>query len=138
MTRPNGIGFSPDYQTLYVAQSDPEAAIWKAFPVLDDGTLGESRVLHDATADVGQIPGLPDGMAVDTAGNLWATGPGGVIVMNAEGKVLGRILTGEATANCTFGADGWLYITADMYFCRVKTNAAGVTIPMMQPQRRAE
>lgn len=128
MTRPNGIGFSPDYKTLYVAQSDPKAAIWKAFPVNEDGTLGESRVLFDSTADVGVVPGLPDGMAVDTAGNIWATGPGGVLVFNPEGKVLGKILTGEATANCTFGADGWLYVTADMYFCRVKTNAAGFSV----------
>lgn len=128
MTRPNGIGFSPDYQTLYVAQSDPAAAIWKAFPVNEDGTLGESRLLFDSTSDVGQVPGLPDGMAIDTQGNLWATGPGGVLVLNAEGKLLGRILTGQATANCTFGPDGWLYITADMYFCRVKTNAAGFSV----------
>src|SRR6267142_823585 len=49
MTRPNGIGFSPDEKTLYVAQSDPEAAIWKAFPVKADGTLGDSRVVADAT-----------------------------------------------------------------------------------------
>ncbi|MGY8688098.1 MAG: SMP-30/gluconolactonase/LRE family protein, partial [Verrucomicrobiales bacterium] len=76
MTRPNGIAFSPDEKTLYVAQSDPKAALWKAFPVKDDGTLGESQVLHDVTAMVGKHKGLPDGMKVDKAGNIWATGPG--------------------------------------------------------------
>ena len=87
MTRPNGIGFSPDEKTLYVAQSDPEAAIWKSFPVNADGTLGESRVLFDATkwAKEGR-PGLPDGLAVDKQGHIWATGPGGVYCFTPEGK----------------------------------------------------
>lgn len=126
MTRPNGIGFSPDEKTLYVAQSDPEAAIWKAFPVQDDGTLGASRVLYDATAWVGQRPGLPDGMAVDTDGRLWATGPGGVLVLTPDGQLLGRLNTGRPTANCAFGADGQtLFITADAYLCRVRTRVMG-------------
>ena len=129
MTRPNGIAFSPDYRTLYVAQSDPEAAIWKSFPVAEDGTLGEGTVLYDSTEQVGKLPGLPDGLAVDVEGNLWATGPGGVLILSPEGKLLGRILTGEATANCTFGEDGWLYITADMYLCRVKTTTSGISTP---------
>jgi gluconolactonase len=123
MTRPNGIAFSPDYKTLYVAQSDPEAAIWKAFPVKEDGTLGKSKVLYDATEWVGKEKGLPDGMDVDSKGRLWATGPGGVLVFRKKGKLIGQLNTKEATANCTFGNDGYLYITADMYFCRVKTTA---------------
>ena len=49
MTYPNGIALSPDEKTLYVANSDPEKAIWMAFPVKDDGTLGEGRVFFDAT-----------------------------------------------------------------------------------------
>ncbi|PHS18442.1 MAG: gluconolactonase [Blastopirellula sp.] len=126
MTRPNGIAFSPDEKTLYVAQSDPAAAIWKKFRVKRDGTLGKGKILFDATKWVGDRPGLPDGMAVDTEGNIWATGPGGVLVFNPKGKMIGRLNTGEKTANCTFGPDGTLYITADMYFCRVKTNAAGL------------
>ncbi len=127
MTRPNGIAFSPDEKTLYVAQSDPAAALWKAFPVKDDGTLGESRVLRDVTEMVGKHKGLPDGLKVDQAGNLWATGPGGVHVMTTDGTPLGRLDTGEATANCGFGNDGTtLYITADMYLCRVQTQVKGL------------
>jgi gluconolactonase len=126
MTRPNGIAFSPDYKTLYVAQSDPAAAIWKRFEVKDDGTLGEGELLFDATEYVGKHKGLPDGLKVDQAGNLWATGPGGVWVFNADGKPLGRLDTKEATANCGWGDDGsTLYITADMYLCRVKTKTKG-------------
>jgi len=127
MTRPNGIGFSPDERTLYVAQSDPRAAVWKAFPVKDDGTLGPGRIFHDATPLVGKFPGLPDGLKVDRNGNLWATGPGGVWIFSPDGKPLGRIDTGEATANCAFGDDGsTLYITADMYLCRIRTKTRGL------------
>ncbi|NCF85387.1 MAG: SMP-30/gluconolactonase/LRE family protein [Verrucomicrobiaceae bacterium] len=127
MTRPNGIAFSPDEKILYVAQSDPKAALWKAFPVQDDGTLGDSRVFYDATSLVGKLPGLPDGLKVDKKGNLWATGPGGVHIFAADGTPLGRIETGEATANCGWGDDGTvLYITADMYLCRIQTKVTGL------------
>ncbi|MCL6644015.1 MAG: SMP-30/gluconolactonase/LRE family protein [Dehalococcoidia bacterium] len=128
MEGPNGIGLSPDEKTLYVAQSDPQAAIWKAFEVLPDGTLGKSRVLFDATAWVREgRPGLPDGLAVDQAGHIWATGPGGVYCFTSEGKVLGRLNTGQRTANCKFGDDGQtLFVTADMYLCRVKTRSRGI------------
>lgn len=127
MTRPNGIAFSPDEKTLYVAQSDPKAALWKAFPVKEDGTLGDSRVLYDATSLVGKLPGLPDGLKVDQQGNLWATGPGGVHIFSPDGTALGRIDTGEATANCGWGGDGSvLYITADMYLCRIQTKVTGL------------
>ncbi|MGH7201423.1 MAG: SMP-30/gluconolactonase/LRE family protein [Planctomycetaceae bacterium] len=126
MTRPNGIAFSPDEKTLYVAQSDPAAALWMAFPVKDDGTLGEGRVFHDATEHAGKLPGLPDGMKVDQHGRLFATGPGGVYVFEPDGTLLGRISTGERTSNCAWGNDGSvLYLTADMYLCRIKTNTAG-------------
>jgi len=127
MTRPNGIAFSPDEKTLYVAQSDPRRAIWMAFPVLADGTIGTGRVFYDVTSLVGKLPGLPDGMKVDKDGNLFATGPGGVLVFAPDGKYLGRIDTGERTANCAWGDDGSaLYITADMYLCRVKTKTKGL------------
>jgi gluconolactonase len=127
MTRPNGIALSPDEKTLYVAQSDPAAAIWKSFPVQADGKLGKSKLIFDATPWVKEgLPGLPDGLKVDTQGNLWATGPGGVSVFNASGKLLGRLNTGEKTANCAFGEDGTtLFITADMYLCKVKTLVKG-------------
>lgn len=126
MTRPNGIAFSPDEKTLYVAQSDPEAAIWMAFPVKGDGTLGKGRVFADVTNLVGKLPGLPDGLKVDRNGILFATGPGGVHVFDPSGKRLGRIETGEKTANCAWGNDGSvLYLTADTYICRIQTNTKG-------------
>ncbi len=127
LQRPNGIAFSPNYKTLYVAQSDPKKAIWMAFDVTADGLLENGRVLHDATASVGKLPGLPDGMSVDSLGNLWASGPGGIYVMTPQGKVLGRLTTGEKTSNCAFGEDGKsLFITADSYLCRIKLKIKGL------------
>ena len=121
MSRPNGIAFSPDERTLYVANSDPERAIWMAFPVTDAGDLGEGRVLFDATHMVPDLPGLPDGLAIDPDGHLFATGPGGVLVLTPEGEHLGTILTGRPTSNCTFGGDGsTLYVTADELVARVR------------------
>src|SRR4051812_41941883 len=126
MTFPNGIAFAPDEETLYVANSDPKKAIWMAFPIKDDGTLGKGRVFFDATRWAGSKKGLPDGMKVDRAGNLFATGPGGVLIFDPDGSHLGTLATGEATANCGFGDDGsTLYITADMYLCRIRVKTRG-------------
>jgi gluconolactonase len=97
-----------------------------AYSVTGDGTLGAGRVFADVTEMVGKHKGLPDGLKVDRNGNLFATGPGGVHIYSPEGKLLGRIETGEATANCAWGDDGsTLYITADMWLCRVKTKTRG-------------
>ncbi len=128
MTNPNGIGFSPDESILYVAQSDGSAPLLRAFDVQEDGTLSEGRIFYDATAqrEAGG-KGLPDGMAIDQDGNVFATGPGGVLILNPEGKLLGIIRTGEATANCAFGDDGsTLYITADMYLMRIRVKTKGL------------
>jgi gluconolactonase len=127
MTRPNGIALSPDEKILYVANSDPEKSIWMAFPVKDDGTLGEGKVFFDSTAAVtDKKPGLPDGMKVSQDGTIWATGPGGVYVFSPDGKQLGLLATGVPTANCNFGDDGTtLYITADKSLVRVRTKVKG-------------
>ena len=127
MTKPNGIAFSPDEKTLYVANSDPDKAMWMAFPVNDDGTLGKGKVFFDATDLVkAKKKGLPDGMKVDKNGNLFATGPGGVLVFTPDGTHLGTIATGVPTANCGWGDDGSvLYVTADKDLTRIKTNTKG-------------
>jgi gluconolactonase len=121
LTRPNGIAFSPDEKTLYVANSDPKRAVWMAYGVRQDGSLGRGRVLFDSTEWVGRRKGLPDGLKVDKQGNLFATGPGGVLVLTPEGRHLGTLATTEATANCAFGDHGrTLYVTADRYLLRVR------------------
>jgi gluconolactonase len=127
MSRPNGIALSPDEKTLYVANSDPKRAIWMAFPVKDDGTLGKGKVFYDMTSRVGKDnPGLPDGMKVDRDGNVFATGPGGVHVFTSEGKHLGTLATGVPTANCGWGGDGSvLYVMADKSIARIQTKTKG-------------
>jgi len=127
MTRPNGICFSPDEKRLYVAQSDPAAPLWKMFAVQPDGTLDEGRTFFDATQLLKKHKkGLPDGLKVDSAGNVFATGPGGVLVIAADGTHLGTFLTGQATANCAFGGDGrTLYMTADSHLCRTRLTTSG-------------
>ena len=133
LTRPNGIAFSPDEKTMYIAQSDPQKPYIMAYPVQADGTVGKGRIFYDASEGIKQkLPGLPDGLKVDKAGNVWSSGPGGILVIapdqaNGPGKLLGRIRTGVATANCAFGNDGsTLYITADMYLIRIKTLTRGL------------
>ena len=121
LSRPNGIAFSPDEKKLYVANSDPEKAIWMVYDVLSDGNISEGRLFFDATEKVGKEKGLPDGLKVNKDGYIFATGPGGVWVFNADGKHLGTIKTTQATANCAFDTEEKvLYITADMYLLRVK------------------
>ncbi|GIW84575.1 MAG: gluconolactonase [Gemmataceae bacterium] len=128
MSRPNGIGLSPDEKTLYVANSDPERAVWIAFPIKDDGTLGPGKVIHDATAEVkAGKPGLPDGLKVDQKGNIFATGPDGVFVFAPDFTYLGKIVIGDRNANCAFGNDGSvLYICANDKIVRIKTTTKGL------------
>jgi gluconolactonase len=125
MSRPNGLAFSPDEKTLYVANSDYAKPVWMAFDVKPDGTIANGRVFFDSTPWI-KKKGLPDGMKVDEHGNLFATGPGGVHVFTPEGKHLGSIDPGVATANCAWGDDGsTLYMTADKNLCRIKLATKG-------------
>jgi gluconolactonase len=125
---PNGIAFSPDGRTLYVSNSDPKRAVIVAWDVSRGGTLSHRRVFADMTALAAQgLPGLPDGMTVDERGNLWATGPGGVHVFTAGGRELGRVATGAAVSNCTFGGpDGrTLFMTSTHAVVALRTNVRG-------------
>ncbi len=119
LSRPNGIAFSPDQRTLYVANSDPAQPVIMAYDVTDDGSLANGRVLFDSWGD---------GMAVDQRGNLYVTsGTSGVLVLAPDGTHLGSLVTGERTSNCAFGDDGsTLYVTSDMYLVRMRLTAKGV------------
>jgi gluconolactonase len=128
ITAPNGIAFSPDEKTLYVSNADRARAVWYAFDVKRDGTLGGRRTFFDATSWTATKPGVPDGMAVDRHGNIFAAGPGGLHVFAPDGTHLGSIETGVATSNATWGDDGSvLYITAStaVYRLRLATKGAG-------------
>jgi gluconolactonase len=127
LERPNGIALSPDEKTLYVANSHPPRPIWMAYPVKDDGSLGEGRVFFDATKFVAEgRPGMPDGMKIDQHGNLFAGGPGGILVLSPDGKHLGTLVTGDRSANCAFGEDGsTLFIAANHNLLRIRLATKG-------------
>ena len=121
LSRPNGIGLSPDERILYVAQSDPEKARYYAFDLDEHGNVISGKVLFDVTSLQSETrKGLPDGLKVHSSGVLFATGPGGVLVISPEGMQLGTILTENGTANCGFDSDeNYLYMTADGFLMRI-------------------
>jgi gluconolactonase len=121
---PNGLAFSPDEKKLYIANSAGKT--WSVYDVTKEGTLANGRIFYDAGKETG--PGVPDGMKVDTAGNVWATGPDGILVISAQGKLLGAIQFPEVPANCAWGdPDGkTLYVTARTGLYRIKTKVAGI------------
>jgi gluconolactonase len=124
---PNGVALSPDERTLYVAVSDPARPVIMAYDLAADGTIARGRVLFDASPLLRQgRRGLPDGLKVDRHGNLFATGPGGVLVLAPDGRHLGTILTGQLTANCAWGDDGaTLYMTAHSQLLRIRLGTRG-------------
>ena len=126
LTRPNGIALSPDEKVLYIAVSDPNHKVWMRYDVKPDGSVANGRVFFDATSSTEK--GLPDGMKVDRAGNVYATGPGGVWIFSPAGKHLGTIKLPEVSANCNWGdADGkTLYITASSGLYRIHLKVTGV------------
>jgi gluconolactonase len=124
LTRPNGIAFSPDEKILYISNSDEKHKVWMAYDVRTDGTVGNGRLFFDVTNETD--PGNPDGMKLDTQGNIYAAGPAGIWVFSPQGKHLGTIKPGETPANCNWGDDGkTLYITAQTGLYRIKLTAQG-------------
>jgi gluconolactonase len=128
LERPNGLAFSPDEKILYVANSGEVDTFLIAMTLGPDGAATSVRRFFDASELLAAgRPGLMDGLRVDVAGNLWATGPGGVLILSPEGRHLGTILTGKATANCCFGGpDGsTLFIASHDRLLRVATRTKG-------------
>lgn len=125
LARPNGIALSPDESTLYVTNSDKTRPILKAYSLDTNGQVLGSSVLFDFTAMYRpEVKGNPDGIKVDQDGNLFVAGPGGILVLSKEGKLLGLInVTGRASPNCAFGEDGsTLFICATDIMAKVKLN----------------
>ncbi len=127
---PNGIAFSPDERILYV--NDSRRGHIRSFELLPNGTLAKQtdRVFADLR---GPEPGVPDGMKVDTAGNVYCGGSGGLYILDPSGKKLGRIVHGQpATTNIAFGGDDWktLYFTTRVSLNSVNVKIAGVPVPV--------
>ena len=126
LSAPNGIGLSPDETRLYVANSGGrDLSYWMVYELSGDGSISGGKIFHDASEAARTERGAPDGLVVRKDGILFATGPGGVWVMDESGKHLGTIRTGQATSNCTLDEAGeYLYMTADMYLMRIKVAGA--------------
>ena len=130
MSMPNGLAFSPDFSKLYISNSDPNNAYWKVFDVSPNtGALSNGRIFYDANAlmdiektkygDTKTNYGNPDGLRIDIYGNIFASGPGGVLVFSPQGILIGRFNLDKACSNVAFGGDGRLYFTVTDTIVRV-------------------
>ena len=125
---PNGLAFSPDESVLYI--SDSRRGHIRAFDVEPNGTLALATDRVFCELD-GEGPGVPDGMKVDVEGNVYCTGPGGIWIIDASGKLLGRILTGpEPPSNVAWGEDDWktLFYTTRHSLGRIRLKIGGVPV----------
>jgi gluconolactonase len=126
MTQPNGIAFSPDGKTLYVSNSAPAMYV-RAYDVGPGGKLSNPRTIIKYP---GTAPDVPDGMKVDSAGNIWTSGPGGMRIISPQGKVLGQLVIPEVVANIAFAGDGkTVYLAGSSSLYRLHIEIAG-EIPM--------
>jgi len=123
LSQPNGLAFSPDGTRFYV--DDSEKRNIRVYDFRPGGTLANGRMFGEEPGGKGE--GVPDGMKVDLAGNLFVTGPGGIWVWDASGRHLGTILLPEQPANLAWGDANLdtLYITATTSVYRLKTNTHG-------------
>lgn len=128
LPNPNGIALSPDGSRLYVSNSGPDMFV-NVYEVRADGSVGQGRRLISYP---GPRPGdVPDGMKVDSLGNIWSSGPGGIRIISPQGTVLGQIRTPDlAQANLAWGgADGrTAYITASGNVYRLRLAVPGLRV----------
>lgn len=122
--RPNGICFSPDESRLYV--NDSQENLIRVYDVAEDGSIANGRLF--AAPEDPDAEGSTDGMKVDTEGNLYTTGPGGVWIYSPDGALIDRLSVPEAPTNLAFGGPDMrtLYITARPNVYRVPVDIAGV------------
>lgn len=150
MSSPNGLAFSPDYSKLYVSNSAVDQPYIKVFDVTDSGALTRGRIFYNMSTlyeqrcmvlskcDGKTNVGIPDGLRVDINGNIFATGPGGVLVLSPEGELIGRFDLDRPVSNLVFGGDGRLYFTAGDIIVRVwiKTKPARFISKVHAPKKQ--
>jgi gluconolactonase len=122
--QPNGLCFSLDETRLFV--NDTDRGHIREFDVAPDGSIANSRIWAET---VGEGPGAPDGLKIDSAENLYCSGPGGVHVFAPDGTCLGVILTPEVTANFTWGDSDMcsLFLTSSTSLYRIRVKVPGNT-----------
>jgi len=123
--RPNGLCFSTDESILYI--NDTERMHIRVFDVQPDGTIANGRIFAEEEGD----DGVPDGMKIDTHGNIYLTGPGGIWIFDPSGEHLGVLQTPERAANLGWGGDDWstLFITASTSLYSIQCKVSGIPVP---------
>ena len=123
LSQPNGLAFSPDGSRFYV--DDSEGRNIRVFDFTSRHTLENGRIF--AQEPGGKGDGVPDGMKIDQAGNIYVTGPQGIWVWSSDGRHLGTIVLPEQPANLAWGDPGYstLYITATTSIYRLPTKSHG-------------
>ena len=125
---PNGLAFSPDERILYV--DDTRRRHIRAFDLGPTGLLALETDRVFATLRDDRV-GVADGMKVDTEGNVYCTGPGGIWIFDPDGTHLGTIVTGAQTTNVAWGDADWqtLYFTTWSTLGRIRMRIPGIPVP---------
>lgn len=123
ISRPNGLALSHDEKTLYIASSDDKKPAWYAYKLDDNGKIVSGGILLDAIPlkDNADVKQGPDGFKLDSAGNIFSSGPDGINIISPQGKLLGLIkVLNRACSNCVFDEKKKvLFVTADDVVLRV-------------------
>lgn len=132
---PNGLAFSPDERFLYVDNWDTARKVVMRYEVRPDGGLANGRVFFDMTSAPGEE--ALDGLKVDRRGNIYVSGPGGIWIISAEGKLLGILKAPQLPANFAWGDEDrrTLYMTARNELYRLRLGIPGST-PMLSMKER--
>ena len=126
LDRPNGIALSADGKTLFVALSDGNKPFIMAYNITKDGQVDQGKVYFDFAINFPNENLAADGIKVDSKGFMYAAAGDGIIIINPQGKPIGRIRSGVRTANCALATDGYLYMTASDKLLRVKIKNKGI------------
>ncbi len=125
-TGPNGIALSPDEKYLYVGNWDTKHKTVYRYEVNQDGTVKNGKLFFDFTNFKGDD--AIDGIKVDVEGNVYVSAPGGLQVLNKDGKHLGTIVTPKPVHNMAWGDDDGktLYLCALTGLYKIRLNVTGV------------
>ena len=121
ITNPNGIGIFPGEKKIIIANSNPQNPVWYTYDLDKNGLFKNKQIFFTAKTEKQGFFGSPDGLKIDKQGNVWATGPEGVWVLNKDGKLLGRIIIDDLASNLSFSADQkTIYVTNNSKVLRIK------------------
>jgi gluconolactonase len=122
---PNGLAFSPDEKFLYIGNWNDTNKVVNRYPVNADGTLAKAQLFFDMTAAPGED--AIDGIKVDTAGNVFVSGPGGLWIISPTGKHLGTLRGPEHPHNMNWGGSDrrTLYLAAQTGIYRIQLRIPG-------------